>query len=79
MLITDEKTGATIKDTRLTDAQRDQVVEHVKRLIQEPYATTACFKGSWRVKRHGLSVKWAKLTQGRWMLSNAEAMPDASN
>ena len=61
VLISDEKTGKTIRDTRLTDAQRDPVVEHVKRLIQEPYATAACFKGSWRVKRHRLSENWAKL------------------
>ena len=78
VLITDEKTGQIIKDTRLSDEQRDAVVEWVKRVIQEPWATAASFK-SWRVKCHGLSVNWAKLPQGRWMLTNSKAMPSAAD
>ena len=78
IVLTDEKTGSVIKDTRLSDAQRDLVVEWVKRVVQEPWATYASFR-SWRVKRHRLSEKWAMLPQGRWMLSNAEAMPSAAD
>ena len=77
VLITDEKTRQIKKDTRLTDQQRDCVVEWVKRVVQEPWATAASFK-SWRVKRHRLSVEWAKLPPGHWMLTNNEAMPSAS-
>ena len=62
----------------MSNEQRDLVVEWVKQVVQEPWATAASFK-SWRVKRHGLSVQWAKLPQGRWMLSNVEAMPSAAD
>ena len=78
VVIADEKTGTIIRDTRLRDEQRDAVVEWVKQVVQEPWATAASFK-SWRVKRHRLSQKWAKLPQGQWMLSNSEAMPSASD
>ena len=66
---------------RLNNAKRGRLVEHVKKLVKEPWATAASWPKS-HPRRHGLShppragvPAWADLPPARWELTPAEAMP----
>ena len=66
---------------KMSTKAESHIVEHVKRLVHEPWATRA----SWPrgpVKRHGLSrppqpgvPAWADLPPSRWELTVRESMP----
>ena len=70
---------------RLNNSKRGRIVEHVKKLIKEPWATRASWpKGT--VRRHGLSQPpqpgvpaWADLPASRWEHTIAEATPTAGD